>query len=108
RFKICRYMKKQSVDDSAKEVARFKKLVAEFRKGILGKRPSTNMCFVVSAPLQGYLHACCGVDCELESGMIGDYEHFWLRLQNGLILDPTADQFMTPEGDKMPEVYVGE
>ena len=74
----------------------------EFRKGVLGKRTSKNWCYAISAPLAGYLEFC-GYQCELVKGFIGNYEHYWIALLDGRILDPTADQF----NDNMPRIYIG-
>lgn len=77
-------------------------VATDFRAGLLGGRPSTDMCFAVSAPLQGLLSALYGVETVLEEVDFGDTNHVWLRLADGRILDPTADQF-----GKAP-VYLGE
>ena len=63
-----------------------------FRKGMLGKRQSRLMCFAICAPLQAML-SICGCDTELVEADFGDMNHVWLRLSDGRILDPTADQF---------------
>ena len=34
-------------------------------------------------------------------------EHFYLLLPDGRILDPTASQFIAPDGSDMPEIYLG-
>ena len=57
--------------------------------------------------LVGYLHFA-GYDCSLVQGAIGDWEHFWIQLPSGSIIDPTADQFKQPDGNPMPKVYHGE
>ena len=72
---------------------------------------------MVSAALDGYLnmmgykcHLTEGtitVDTLLEEGEMADYQHFWLTLADGRIIDPTADQFDKPGGKKMPDVYIG-
>jgi hypothetical protein len=87
-------------DKQLKQVAR------GFRRGILDGGKSRFTCRVVSLPLHGYLSAMgittqlveCEVDC-------GDHEiyHTCLRLNDGRILDPTADQFPF----RMPQVYLG-
>lgn len=84
-----------------------------FRRGILGKRSSDLMCFAVCAPLQGYL-SMLGVETVLVKGVFHKsaaesvhMEHYWLRLPDGRILDPTADQFTGDEGQPMPKVYIG-
>ena len=82
-----------------------RRCAASFRRGILGKRPSIMMCFAVCAPLQGYL-SFLGVETELEEICVGDGNHFWLRLNDGRVLDPTADQFADYGGFK-GAVYIG-
>jgi hypothetical protein len=81
------------------------KIASGIRRGILEKRPSDRMCLAVCLPLQGYLSAC-GLDTELVEGDFGHTNHYWLRLPDGRILDPTADQFSTPSRS-MPKVYMG-
>jgi len=87
----------------------FNKLLRDatnFRKGILEGQPSKAMCFAVAAPLQGYL-SFTGLKCRLIEGGVGEWVHFWIELPDGTILDPTADQFESPDGLKMPPVYIG-
>lgn len=84
---------------------------ASFRKGILGRRrKSAMMCFAICAPLASLL-SMYGVNAEIVEGEIdlgegSTLNHFWLRLTDGRVLDPTADQF----GDlfDLPPVYLGE
>lgn len=76
------------------------KLAREFRRGILDGRSSKSMCFAVCWPLSGLLEAA-GVRTELVEGDFGSVNHFWLKLPNGDILDPTADQF------GLEPVYIG-
>lgn len=81
------------------------KICSEFKKGILGGKPSRLMCFAVSAPLQTYLRFC-GIETKLVEGEI-EFEdslinHYWLELADGRIIDATADQFK-----EMPEIYIG-
>lgn len=92
------------------------KIATDFRDGMIGNGPSDSMCFVVSAPLQCFLSMVYGYETEMiearitvESYMgVIECHHWFLRLPDGCILDPTADQFQTPEGGKMPNVYIGE
>lgn len=65
---------------------------SEFSKGIIGSKSSTRMCFIVCIALRGYLHAI-GVECRLIDGWVKGHPHCWIKLDNGLIIDPTADQF---------------
>jgi hypothetical protein len=79
----------------------------EFRAGLLDGRDSEFMCYMVSAPLAGYL-GFCGVQTDLVSGDLGHMNHFWLRLKDGRVLDATADQFnkLFPNLN-YPPVYLG-
>jgi hypothetical protein len=74
-----------------------------FRDGLLNNGPSCLMCAVVCRPLAGYLSSI-GIDCE---EVLIEFEwgnHMFLRLRDGRVLDPTADQF----GDmKLPPIYIG-
>lgn len=82
--------------------------VSEFRAGILPGGDSYSMCFAVCAPLQALL-SFHGVETELIEGDFGDdseWWHHWLKLSDGRIIDPTADQFSTHDR-VMPEVYIG-
>lgn len=63
------------------------------RKGILGKKPSADMCMAVSAPLQGILSALYDFQTTLENVDFPEIDHTFLRLSDGRILDATADQF---------------
>jgi hypothetical protein len=75
----------------------------EFRKGIMGRRKSSRaMCFMIAAPLQGYL-SFLGIETELVEGEVNQTNHYWLELPDGRVLDPTADQFDLG----LPPVYLG-
>ncbi len=80
--------------------------VTEFRSGLLDGREPGNMCFAVSAALEGYLNFV-GYPCEMVSGEVSGDEHFWIVLPDGTIIDATANQFSQPDGKPMPEVYIG-
>lgn len=69
-----------------------KRIAAQFRDGILEGKSSAAMCFAICAPLQSFL-SCGGFETELIEADFEDTNHFWLRLPDGRILDPTADQF---------------
>lgn len=77
------------------------KYVTEFRKGILGRHASKAMCLAVCMPLSCLL-TLEGVENTLVEGEVGEWNHYWLELPDGRILDPTADQF----GGFLP-VYLG-
>jgi hypothetical protein len=83
-----------------------------FREGLLDGASSEAMCFVVASSLSGFLSAH-GVKTEVVEGSLGVMNHFWLRLPDGRILDPTADQFNTLElsppltSEILPDIYLG-
>jgi hypothetical protein len=74
-----------------------------FREGMLDGKRSNYMCFAICAPLAA-LFPVHGQPVELQEGDLGDINHVWLRLPDGRVLDPTADQF----GADYPPVYLGE
>lgn len=86
------------------------KLVKDFREGILDGSPPKYCCYIVSSPLSSYLEFC-GVKNKLVEGTIifewDEYSHYWIELPDGRIIDPTASQFLSDEGEPMPEVYIG-
>lgn len=87
-----------------------------FREGILEDNPfgengsSHRMCGAIAWPLAGYLRAICEIDCAEAKSLVstpeGDWEHIWIRLSDGRVLDPTADQF-NHLGREYPAVYLG-
>ncbi len=80
-----------------------------FRKGILGKRPSAGQCGAICNPLASLL-GMEGVDVtRVRVWLPEPYEmanHIFLRLPDGRVLDPTADQFPR-EHPGLPPVYLG-
>ena len=82
------------------------KTATNFRKGMIGRQSSKSWWFMISAPLEGLLRVM-GCDCQLVEGHVGRDCHFWLKLPDGNILDPSADQFKKPDKTKMPPVYIG-
>jgi hypothetical protein len=79
------------------------RITKEFTEGILGDRSPHKMCFAVCAPLQTYLSFTSKFETELVEGCVNtDWQHFWLKLPDGRILDPTASQFKG-----MPQIYLG-
>ena len=83
-----------------------KQFATDFRGGILDGRSSEMTCFMVCAPLAGLLQMR-GVTVAVEEGDLGFCNHFWLRLQDGRVLDPTADQFNALFSLALPPVYLG-
>lgn len=84
-----------------------KRIATGFRKGMIGSKTSKKMCFAISCALAGYLNFS-GYKCKVVEGKIGDWNHFWIALLNGQILDVTSDQFPRPDGTNMPTIYIGE
>jgi hypothetical protein len=73
----------------------------------LGDGTSDGMCFIVCAPLEGYLNFI-GIEARMVDGIVklpdgGEMIHYWLELPDGCVLDPTLDQF----GAGLPAVYLG-
>jgi hypothetical protein len=87
------------------------KIVNGFTKGLLGKRSSESMCFVVTWTLNSFL-TCCGIKSKLVEGEIklkNGYiaNHFWIELEDGKVIDPTADQFNSLSEHQMPNIFIG-
>jgi hypothetical protein len=91
--------------------AKLIKVVSGFRRGILGKKKPDMMCFAVSSPLSTYLKIC-GVENKMKEVCVVQgsdvYYHWYLELKDGRILDATASQFVSPKGERMPPVFLGE
>ena len=87
------------------------RLTKGFMKGLLSKESSKAKCLMACWPLQSYL-SMVGHSTQLTEGEIntpeGTWNHFWLTLDDKRILDPTADQFKTPDNEEMPRIYLGE
>jgi hypothetical protein len=84
-------------------------IAGDFRDGILGGRPPAMMCAAVAWPLQGFLSAFYGIETEaVETRFAEGGNHIWLRMPDGRVLDPTADQFngVIPDAE-LPPVYLG-
>lgn len=79
----------------------------EFRESILDGSPSSWMCAAICWPLSTLLEMS-GVPNRVIETDLGGMNHFWLKLADGRVLDPTADQFNRIGADKLPPVYLGE
>ncbi len=97
---------------SAAKRAEIIEIATDFREGMLEGKSSTSMCWILSHPLAGFL-SFCGIDCgsvvdgNVKQGPLS-LHHCWIDMRNGIILDPTADQFVSPEtNEPMPPVYLG-
>jgi hypothetical protein len=72
---------------------KLKRIARDVRDGILNGRSSELMCAAVCLPLQTFLHCCYDIKASIEEAQFSEVNHIWLRLPDGRILDPTADQF---------------
>lgn len=84
---------------------KLRRICLSFRRGLLAHQSSTYMCGVVSFPLTGFL-ASIGVETRVLESDLGECNHLFLEMQDGMIIDATADQFNYAE-KKYPEVYIG-
>lgn len=87
------------------------KFATSFRRGILGREASDYACFMVCAPLAPLLEMN-GLNVQVRTGQIplegaGSINHYWIELEDGRVLDPTADQFNKWFGEGWPKVYLG-
>jgi hypothetical protein len=82
----------------------------DFREGILDGDDPHGRCFMVCAPMVTLLNMY-GVKCEMVEGPVTvstDFDnHVWLELDDGRVLDPTADQFNGSQRRALPPVYLG-
>lgn len=81
------------------------KIATDFRDGLIGRKNGAGYCFMVCAPLAGLLDNLGMGPVDLRESIVkingGSTNHVWIRLPDGRVLDPTADQF-----DLVP-VYLG-
>jgi hypothetical protein len=64
------------------------------------------MCAAVCWPLSTLLEVS-GIPNRCVEGDLGECNHIWIELNDGRVLDPTADQFNYFPGQNMPPVYLG-
>lgn len=83
------------------------KYATEFRAAIIGDASSAWWCAGISAPLCSAFLAL-GQTVEIVECDLGYCTHVFLRLPNGRVLDPTADQFNWCSRVELPGVYLGE
>lgn len=88
---------------------KLRQIAMAFTSCILETRGSADMCFAVCSPLATYLNFC-RVQCELTEGVInhegGKWHHYWVTLSDGRIIDPTANQFVKPSGERLKNIWV--
>lgn len=75
----------------------------QFREAFLRGTSSDRMCAALSAPLWAAL-SVLGVGGELHQVEFEDIAHIFIKLPDGDILDPTADQL---SGTGLPSVFLG-
>lgn len=75
----------------------------EFRKGLLNGDSSKGQCAKVTWALQGFISFALQIKSEVHESTVGDWNHLYLVLSDGRVLDCTGDQF----GKKYPQVYLG-
>lgn len=82
----------------------------EFREGLLDGGSPNAMCFAVSAPLAGLLE-WWGVPARIEEYDTADFNHVFIVLGDGRVLDATGDQFNGLDWlaglPPMPPIYLG-
>lgn len=87
------------------------RLANEFILGLLNGDKPNGMCFFASASLQGYLYfykiETEMQECEVNINADKFWNHYYLKLEDGRILDPTASQFNEELNLNMPLVYLG-
>lgn len=91
-----------------------KAFALSFRNKVIGYSSSEGWCRTVSSSLLPLLaeHGVKGVleqaEVYKERGNAASLvSHTFIRLDDGRILDPTADQFRSPTGNQMPKVFLG-
>jgi hypothetical protein len=71
---------------------------------MLDRMNSRGKCAMVSWALHGYLSSALKIKTKVFEGSVGEWNHIWLVMRDGRVIDCTADQF----GKKYPKVYIGE
>lgn len=104
---------------SALNLKHLEKVCLDFRRGILGRRSSHRMCNAICRPLQAWLSFSENLQTRTVQGLFVKHDgdpnifrwamwHWWLKLPDGRIIDPTADQLKRYEYPAMPKVFIGE
>jgi hypothetical protein len=86
-------------------------ITSKFKKGIV-KAPDDTRPYscLVCQPLVGFLEVCGYKTTYIEGELWIKqtiWNHCWLELEDGRILDPTADQFNDYIDHVMPGIYIG-
>lgn len=84
---------------------KLKAFCGEFAKAMLDGRPSKGECAKVSWALSGFL-SFQGLPNEVYVSHVGRWNHLWIRLYDGRVIDCTADQFNRGKR-KHPQIHIG-
>lgn len=87
------------------------RVCVQFVEDYFGPCDSAGQCYLVSAALMAHLLKTENIQTKMIEYDFGFTNHFVLQLENGHIIDGTADQFNGRDGYQMaktmPRVYVG-
>lgn len=84
-----------------------KVMCREFRKGMLDRMSSKGKCAMVSWALQGFLSSVIKLKTKVYECDVGEWNHLYLVMPDGNVIDCTADQFNKGKSRKYPQVYIG-
>lgn len=85
-----------------------KSLCREFRKGMIDRMSSKGKCAMISWALQGFLSFAFKLNTTVYEGDVGRWNHLWLVMPDGRVIDCTADQFNKKgKRAKYPQIYIG-
>lgn len=87
--------------------SQLKTMCREFRKGMIGRMSSEGRCAMISWALQGFLSFAIRLDTQVYESEVGDWNHLYLVLPDGRVIDCTADQFNKRMKKRYPQVYLG-
>ncbi len=80
----------------------------EFRKGMIARMSSKGKCAMISWALQGFLSTVYKLNTKVYQGDVGNWNHLWLVMPDGRVIDCTADQFNKKgKRAKYPQIYIG-
>ncbi len=79
---------------------------SEFRAAIIGDRDSSRMCAAICGPLAATF-TVKGRRTLLMESELGTCNHVFIQVEDGRVLDPTADQFNRQGEPGFPRVYLG-
>ncbi len=89
-------------------------LISEYAHGLRKKAnlKHAGNCWAMSCMLRYYLYVLFNIKTEIVNVKVRqrgkNVNHYYLLMDNGIIIDGTASQFRYPNGRTMPKVYMGE